>query len=110
MALNREKGEVLSGLGSEYVVAPNGRWTDTPFYDEAARHALEVFRESGSLAIRQHFDDDEILIQEYPRSRKLVFLFCRKIRGEPNYYIFTWDIPEAMIPELRMSGRWGYRH
>lgn len=110
MSFNREKGEFLAGLGTDYVIAPNGRWTDTPLYDEAARHALEVFRESGSLAIRQHFDDDEILVQEYPKSRKLAFLFCRKIRNEPYYYTFTWDLPPEMITELRMSGRWGYRH
>ena len=110
MSLNREKGEFLEGLGTDYVVAPNHRWIDTKLFKEAARHALEVFRESGSLAIRQHFDDDEILVQEYPKQRKLAFLFCRKIRNEPYYYTFTWDLPPEMIAELRMSGRWGYRH
>ena len=109
MSLNRVQGELIGDLGRDYVVAPVSRWKDTVLYEEAAKHAADAFRQSGSLSI-SGFDDGEFTVQEYPKKRKLAFLFCRKIRDQKHYYPFVFDLPDEMISALRDMGRWGHLH
>ncbi len=109
MGLNRVQGELIGDLGRGYVIAPTSNWSDTILFEQAAEHAFAAFRQSGSMSIK-HFDEDEVLVQEYPQKRKLAFLFCRKIQGNVHYYPFVYDLPDEMIAELRNMGRWSHVH
>lgn len=108
MALNR-KGERIQGLGEDFVVVPTSRWTDTVLFQEAYDNAVKSFEQSGAL-IPIRIEDTEIMVQEYPKDNKLLFLFYRQIRGRDHYYPFVFNLPPPMVAELRTIGRWGPMH
>lgn len=106
MPLDREKGEVLGDLGTDYIVVPFSKWAGTGLPEDAAKRAVAAFREAGALYPIE-ISEADVLIQEYPRLHKVVFLFQRKIKGVEHFYNFTFDLPPKMVAELRATGKWG---
>ena len=108
MALNR-RGEVIGDLGNDFNLAPLARWTDTPLYEEAYTKARDSFAAAGALHPVQ-IDPNQVLVQEYPHTNKVCFLFFRQIAGRDHYYPYVFSLPEKLVAELRTTGRWGKTH
>lgn len=105
MPLN-PKGEFIPELGNEFVVSEAAKWAQTPFLDEAAKHAATVFAGIGALHPIKFMSDD-VLIQEYPSKGKLLFLFQCRILGTEHYCHYTYDIPPETAAQLSLMGMWG---
>lgn len=109
MPFNRETGEIIGNLGSDFVISTAERWGATGLLLVAIEHAVEAFTSSGAvlpITIRP----DEILVQEYPRQNKVAFLFQRRIAGKEHFYPYVFDLPPQMITKLAASGLWGHKH
>lgn len=105
MALDRKKGEIIEGLGSQFRIVPNGKWRETKLFEEAATRAAAAFLKSGAMWPIT-FDEDDVLIQEYPADRKIAVLFVKKIRGQEALYPWVWELPDAAVQELAALGKW----
>lgn len=106
---NHHTGEIIQGMPERYVVAPSSRWTDSPLFADAAKHAAAAFAQSGALQ-PIFFSAEDILVQEYPDTCQVCFLFARKIAGKPHFYPFVFDLSPEMVAHLKTVGRWGYNH
>lgn len=109
MPLDHENGEVLDGLGRGFRVAKHADWKHTSLWDTACKDATKVFRAAGAL-LPIAFSDRDILIQEYPRERKLAFIFARGIARQEMFHVYVFDMPQDLIAELRATGRWSHEH
>lgn len=105
MALNKLIGEQVDGVHGPFRVVPNTKWRETPLFEQAANEAAMAFQRQGAL-LPITFDDDELVTQEYPRTRQLVMVFSKTIRQAEHYYPYVFDLPHSMIKELRANGRW----
>jgi len=104
MPLN-PKGELIDGLGQQFRVVPNAKWRETRLFEEAAKRAAAAFLKSGALWPIV-FEDDDVLIQEYPAERRICVLFIRKIKGKDNLYPWVWELPDQAVKELKALGKW----
>jgi hypothetical protein len=104
MALNHDLGELIQGLPGPYRVVPLHKWQDTQLWEQAAEMAGKAFKRSGSLRKRVQFTD--VLVQEYPKTSKLLFLFEATVAGQPMYYPWVWDLTPEMIAEFTTTGKW----
>ncbi len=109
MPLNKEKGEVIGNLGTDYVLAPLDRWANSGLFTEALKHAVDAFVSAGAI-LPCIVEPDDVLVQEYPRQNKVAFLFQRRIAGAEHFYPYVFDLPPQMISKLAASGKWGHRH
>lgn len=109
MPLDQTKGEIIGDLGTNYFVAPFLRWAETPFFGQAYDHAIEAFTISGAI-LPIKITQDQVLIQEYPDSNKVAFLFQMRIKGKEHFYPYVYELPPAMVSSLRLVGRWGRPH
>lgn len=108
--LNRERGELIEGLGLDYEVVPLSKWADTPMWDEACRMARRVYRKAN---VREpSFDENTVIVQEYHGLNRLVFLFAAWGR---KMGMFTWGwmywpcvikLPVETVKQLELAGRW----
>lgn len=105
MPLDKVKGEQIGGLGHVYRVVPAAKWRMTSLFESAATAAEEAFTRSGALAPIT-FDEEEVLVQEYPKAAKLAFVFCKRIRGNEHFYPFVFDLPPQMIADLIVTNKW----
>jgi hypothetical protein len=103
--LNKEKGEFVPELGNLYRVVPNSKWQGSPLMADACEHAAEKFKDSGAPPPIKFFEDN-ILVQEYPLTDKLVFFFCYRVRGTDMYTHYEWKFDPEAIGELKASGMW----
>lgn len=109
MPLNRETGEIVGDLGADYIVAPFSRYAETPLLGEAIAHATDAFVAAGAL-LPISIREPDVLIQEYPATNKVVFLFQRRICGKEHFYPYVFSLPHQMVQALRLVGRWGKPH
>lgn len=109
MAINRETGEIIGDLGTNYYVAPFSRWAETPLFAEAYYNAVDAFVSSGAI-LPVTIREDQVLVQEYPDKNKVAFLFQLRIKGKDHFYPYIYDLPGNMVASLRMTGRWGRPH
>lgn len=105
MPLDRINGETIEGLAGPYRVVPVDKWRMTPLFEAAAEAAADAFRKAGYPLIIG-FQDDQILIQEYPRSRQLAMIFVMQIKGQEMLYPYIFALPDDMIASLSASGLW----
>lgn len=105
MPLNHEQGEQIEGLPATFRVVPVGKWFDTPLFDQAAQIAAQMFANEGAI-VPVKFDETDVLVQEYPKDAKLVFIFHKMIKGKEMLYPYTWSLPPEMIAELKTTGKW----
>jgi hypothetical protein len=102
MALDKENGEHLDGLGRGRPVDPN-KWAR--FVDVAAEAARHHFEAAGSRKGLQ-FDPGQILVQEFWLHSKVVITFCIPIAGADHFYNYTLDLPRETVAELAVTGAW----
>ena len=53
-----------------------------------------------------HFYPDDILVQEYPFHDKILFLFCKKCRGEEKIVPYTFTLDPRMTMAMALNGDW----
>ena len=106
MPLDMVNGEPNPEFGS-FRIVPTRKWDETEFFHHAAQGAAQAFMASGAMW-PVHFNEAEILCQEYLRAGKLEFVFFKQIGGEDYYYRHHWDLDEHpdLIAELVTDGRW----
>jgi hypothetical protein len=101
--LDMINGELLGDLGSDYRVVPHEKWIDTNLFTEAGGRAAAAFVASGAI---QPITFEQILVQEYPDSGRVAFLFSRRISGKWHYAPVVLALAPHVIAELQMAGRW----
>lgn len=109
MPLDREHGEMIDDLGPHDAIAPLSKWYDCGLVQDAAQQAADVYAQAGAM-IPVVFAEDDILIQEYHQQQKVVVLFQRKVRGEELYYQYTYDLPNDLVADLALTGKWPSLH
>lgn len=133
MPLNREKGEVLGALGSDFRVADAQKWADLtqiqgqfelpvphdaikfqespdvvqmPVFMHAMWIAKEAFRKAGAM-LPVTIESDDIIVQEYPSRNEVVFIFQRDIVGQTFYSVCgPYGLNEEIIRSLTLAGKW----
>lgn len=125
MPLDRTNGEVLQGLqASAHVVIDyrhlaaltnvqvayegttkkfrtkaNLSKSQRPIFEDAMAIAAERFAEKGAL-LPVVFDPTSVLVQVYPRERKVAVIVQRRIAGEEFYVTRDYELPYAVIRHL----------
>ena len=121
MPLDRVNGEVLDGLPASMHIVVNARHlaslsqlTTTykiknkkfgyrsarrPVFDDAVAHALEAFKAAGAL-FPVRFDEDDVLVQVYPKDFKVAIVFQRRIAGADQYVSRVYDLPAPVMSSL----------
>jgi hypothetical protein len=102
MALDKQNGEHLEGLGRGKPVPP-GKWAH--FMDAAAEAARHHFEAAGARKNLQ-FDPSQILVQEFWLHSKIVITFCVPVDGEDRFYNYTLDLSPGAVAELSLTGHW----
>lgn len=105
MPLDKINGEKIEGLEGPYRVVKLEKWRFTPLFEQAAQAAADAFHKAGYPLIIG-FDEGQILIQEYPRSRQLAMIFVMQIRGKEMLYPYVFALPDELIATLSASGLW----
>ena len=120
MSLDRANGEVLDGLPASMYVRVEARelanltnvkteckikkkfgfrTAQRPIFDDAVAFAIEGFASAGALRpIR--FDEDDVLVQVYPKDMKVAVIFQRRVAGEDWYVSRVYDLPKPVIESL----------
>jgi hypothetical protein len=123
MPLDRANGEVLGGLNaSQHIVVPprhlaaltryrteyapkakfvtaRARKPSRPVFEDAVANAIEAFAAKGALRpIR--FDDEDVLVQVFPKDLKLAVVFQRRIAGTVYYAPSYYDCPKPVLDAL----------
>ena len=115
MPLNHEEGEVLTGEGLEkamYRVVPLEKWKGHQLFEIAAGYAILAFAQSTGSPIldvggwKAGFQDDQVLVQEYPLHNRLAFIFTTSHAGENLYYPYIWTLPDETVSELINTNKW----
>ena len=82
--LDRMNGELIEDLGRGWINVPIAKWADTWFWAEACAQAETAFRKAG-CQITVTFDEQSVLVQEYPLAKKVAFIFHRRVP------VFQWQ-------------------
>jgi hypothetical protein len=109
MPLNKTTGEIIGDLGTDFYVAPFARWSTTPLFAEAYDRAVEAFVTSGAI-LPVKITAEQVLVQEYPTSNQVAFVFQATIRGQEHLYPYVFKLEPKLVAELRTIGRWGRPH
>ena len=124
MPLDRDNGEVLAGLNAglhvaippralasltqyrtEYVpptakfITASTRKASRPVFDDAVANALAAFKAKGALS-PVRFDEDDVLVQAYPKDLKLAVIVQRSIAGVVHYAPSYYDLPKPVLDAL----------
>lgn len=105
MPFNRDSGELIGDLGHAYRVVPTSNWLDSNLFDVAAESAAQAFHAAGAL-LPVDISSDDCLVQEYPATNTVAFLFQRRIGGVERFYPYVFKLPPALVEELVTAGRW----
>jgi len=123
MPLDRENGEVLNGLkasvhvaipsrllaaltryrceyqGKRKFYAASQKKPTRPVFDDAVANAIEAFAAKGALRpIR--FNDEDVVVQVYPKDLKVAVIFQRSIAGTVYYAPSYYDLPKPVLDAL----------
>ena len=105
--LDRVNGEEIGDLGRHFLIVPLAKWSDTPLWQDACRRAQHALVKKGAL-LPIVFDEQSVLIQEYPTQARILFLFARKVAGKWVYVPVVMALSDETIAWLKMSGRWAH--
>lgn len=105
----RPQGEIVGDLGETFRVVPVQKWMDTDMFEQAAMSAAAQFQAAGAL-LPVDISSDDCIVQEYPNTSKLLFLFARMIRGREHFYPYIWTLSPEMVSALVNAGRWERTH
>lgn len=103
--LDRANGELIGNLGRQFQIVPLNKWADTPLWSQAVKSAIGAFEKKGALHPIS-FDEQHVLVQEYPTQGRIAFIFARKIAGQEHFLPVVMKLDERTIAELKMAGRW----
>lgn len=123
--LNTQTGEDIEGLGPHYRVVPVSKWAelssltvpyqvphpfrtimkDRPIFLDALENAKDAFIKAGAILPIDIYEDD-ILIQEYPLSGSVAFVFRRYIGVQEKFVTRKYDLPPSAIAWLKATNRW----
>ena len=126
MPLNHIVGEHISGMDAVHRVVPLKKYqdltnlttpvkeltgnnfkreifVDRPIWDAALGHAQIVFHQAGASRLGTSYD---VVVQEYPRTGHVVFIFCAKINGEDHYVDAPFALAPEQIADLKVRGLW----
>ena len=112
--LDKVRGEVLEGLGHDYVVVPLSKWADTPMWEEACRQADLVFKRKGKV-ITPTFNEATVLVQEYHGEDRVAFIFAhfgrKPFQRTPDwlYVPVVMRLTPPLKAHLVLTGRWPSR-
>lgn len=116
MALNRDAGEVVEGLGHMFRVVPTDKWATTefgaPHFMEAHEKATAAFKQSIGKFCNpgEHIKlgRENVLVQEYPLLNKVAFIFELKLAGmdKEHVYPYVFDLDPRLVEALRLAGEW----
>ena len=120
MPLDRTNGEVIDGfygsvhvvisaralaemsnVQTEYMVKSKFRTVAKrrPIFDDAVAHAIAAYAEAGALRpIR--FNDDDVLVQVYPKQRQVAVMFQRMVAGKEMFVTRFYDLPQPVVESL----------
>lgn len=126
MRLDKERGEILGGLGVPYVVPtedwgdlnkvkftveidrPDGKWPDKrkiSILDHACLMAERDFLNDGALW-PVTFDENSLTVQWYPSRKQVVIIFQHPVRGKLMFRHYTYNPNEAHIRWLCFKRNW----
>lgn len=113
MPLNPERGEVVEGLGKLFRVVPKEKWAGTPLFEEARVAAHEAFRRTAGKFVNDRtppigLDCGNFIVQEYPFTDTLAFIFSAVIGGQEHYYPYTFKLDRGMTSRLNAEGMWSF--
>ncbi len=109
MSLDHINGEPNPDILGVCRVMPTASWTDTIFFNEACKAAAEAFTNAGAVW-PIHIYQDDVLVQQYPNQDTIEFVFSRDIAGEEVFYRYGYTLTQAMVSELKVTGRWATEH
>lgn len=125
MPLDTTNGEPIEGLTGPFRVVPAQKWmfltrlkvdylVPHPFrtikkqraiFLDSAEKAIEAFEKAGALRpIR--FGERDILVQEYPQAKAVVFVFRRKVADVEKFVPVKYELGPEVIGFLKTTGRW----
>jgi hypothetical protein len=126
MPLNHVTGERLNGMDELYRVVPLSKYkelsrlttfvkemstgkfkreitVERPIWEAALGHAQIVYYAIGAPLDHLSYD---VLVQEYPRTGQVAFLFCAKIGGEDHYVVAPFSLAPEQIADLKVRNLW----
>lgn len=125
MPLNRDAGERIEGMSDKFRIAPLAKWRELtgiqvpyqvptkfrpktayrPMVDDAFETARKAFADAGAL-VPVVINENDVLVQEYPDERAVVFVFRRVIAGQEMFVTRKYDLDDKLIGFLKTTGRW----
>jgi hypothetical protein len=132
MPLNRETGERIPHAphlnprpvpASKYRDLPNARVPyeympeakegkfvtpqiiSRPMYEDAVERAKAAFVKAGSF-LPIWFNEDAILVQEFPEVGQVEFVFVRQVAGQEMCVRIPYTLPPDFIGWLKATKRW----
>lgn len=126
MPLNHIAGERLEGLDPVFRVVPLEKYkgqprlttvvkemtkgkfqyeveVERPIWEAALGHAQISYYGAGAEPRHLKYD---VLVQEYPRTGNIAFIFCARIRGEERFVIAPFALSPEQIADLTVRGLW----
>lgn len=123
--LNHTIGEVVEGMDDLFAVVPFAKYAEQtrltaivdevtgskfkrkvkrerPIVEVAMRHAKEAFEKEG-LPKGATID---IIVQEYPRTACLCFIFHTRINGQDKFVTAPFKLGDEQIKDLTLRGLW----
>lgn len=123
MPLDHVNGERVEGMDEVFIVAEfdkyaeqtrlttqvedkrpmkRARLVEKPIVNVAMNHAATAFANSG---LRMGSDID-ILVQEYPRTQQICFIFCACIGGQDYLVTAPFQLADEQVRDLELRGLW----
>jgi len=127
MALNREKGEPLEGYDSVFRVVPAEKYQALPRLTTMVPRTVGIkfkrkvmvavpiaeaayaFAQAGFINVGAPRNVDleyDVMVQEYPRTNQVVFIFCATIKGQDQYVIAPFQLTNQQVAELVITSNW----
>jgi len=105
MGLNRALGELQSHFTGRHRIVPTEKWMDTELGAQVWFLAQSSFGQAGAI-LPVHFNDDEILVQEYPDHPGIIFFFCKRVAGRERYFSVPIAFQAETLGDLKTAGKW----
>lgn len=94
----------MSHLQTEYTpktkfITASARKLTRSVFEDAVANALQAFKDQGALS-PVRFDEDDVVVQVYPKDLKVAVIFQRLIVGEVYFSHSFYDLPKPALDAL----------
>ncbi len=126
MPLDHVNGECIDGLDIIYRIVPISKYQElpglttvvevtegkkfkrkkfesVPVWQAAENYAKITFCNSGAPAGQLGYD---ILVQEYPRTHQVAFIFCAEIFGHEQFVVAPFELSQEQVTEMKAIAQW----